>query len=165
MPKLAIYVPKTAKKQIEKWRKTINYSQIFMRALEGEIRERQRSLESGDDRLTIAARHYRRRLTESAEALLDLGHQLGTRLVLECQLEPDTIHRLADLASLEELSFQDRETVEKELGKQADLLAKEAAELGYHEQSHPGFRADLYRGVVLGVAGAWKQVSAEMNQL
>ena len=165
MPKLAIYVPKKAKKQIEKWRKTINYSQIFMRALESEIHERQRSLEAGSDLLTAAARHYRRRLTESADALLDLGHQLGTRLVLECRFEPETIHRLAELTTRKELSLQDREMIETELGKQADQLIEEAAGLGYHEQSHPGFRADLYRGVVLGVAAAWKQVCEEMNQL
>ena len=44
MPKLAIYVPKKAKKEIDRWRKRINFSQMFMRALEGEIRELQLSL-------------------------------------------------------------------------------------------------------------------------
>ena len=165
MPKLAIYVPKQAKKQIEKWRKTINFSQVFMRALEGEIRERQRSLEVGDDQLTAAARHYRRQLTANADALVDLGHQLGTRLVLDCQLEPDTIHRLVGLAARAELSPEDRGVVEEVLGKQARKLAEEAGGLGYHEQSHPGFQADLYRGVVLGVTAAWERVCAEMNQL
>ena len=63
MPKLAIYVTKKAKKEIDRWRKTINFSQVFMRALEHEIRGRERSLAADDSELAPAARHYRQQMS------------------------------------------------------------------------------------------------------
>ena len=82
MPKLAIYVPKKDMKELDKWRKTINFSQVFMMALMDEIHQRSRTPAAGADQLTAAAQHYRRELAGSASPMVDLGYQLGSRKVL-----------------------------------------------------------------------------------
>jgi len=165
MPKLAIYVPKKAKKAIDRWRKTINFSQVFMRALEREIRERERAAAAEDSQVAIAARHYRQQMSEHSDALVSLGHREGVRLVLECHLEPEPIQEMVSWADRPELGVEERSRVREWLGKSRDSLLKSASNLGYREKTHPGLESDLCRGVVLGVSDAWSRVCEEMNQL
>ena len=165
MPKLAIYVPKKDMKEIDRWRKKINFSRVFMRALQHEIRDHQRTLESTDDQLSTAARHYRRKLTEGADTLLDLGYRLGSRHMLDCHLEPETIRRLLTLEDRETLSTEDRELIEAILDSQLQTLVQDAHQLGFNDQAHPEFLTDAFRGYIKGVAAAWAQVCAEMKEL
>ena len=74
MPKLAIYVPKKDMRQIEKWRKKINFSRVFMRALLAEIRERERAgkpSKKGEKQMVEAAAHYRQELVAQGSVALD----------------------------------------------------------------------------------------------
>ena len=74
MPKLAIYVPKKAKKEIDRWRKRINFSQVFMRALENEIRELQRAIDADDGESDDRSTTLRdRQLAGDRESLVSLA--------------------------------------------------------------------------------------------
>ena len=122
MPKLAIYVPKQAKKEIDRWRKRINFSQVFMRALESEIRELQRAVDADDSQLTAAAQHYRRQMADGREMVGSLGHTEGVRLVLECRLDSEAIQTLAKWSEEPGLDGQQRERIGELLGKNGDAL-------------------------------------------
>jgi len=165
MPKLAIYVPKKAKKEIDRWRKRINFSQMFMRALEGEIRELQRAVDADDSQLATAAQHYRRQMADDREVVVSLGHTEGARLVLECQLDPKAIQTLVKWSDESELDGQQRERIGEFLGENRDALRKSAKTLGYRPETHPGLENDLFHGVVRGVTDAWGRVCEQMNQL
>ena len=165
MPKLAIYVPKQAKKEIDRWRKRINFSQVFMRALENEIRELERAVEADDSQLTAAAQHYRRQMADDREVVISLGHAEGARLVLECRLDQEAIQTLVKWSEEPELDGQQRGRIGELLDKDGDALRKSAKKLGYRPESHPGLEGDLFRGVVRGVTGAWGRVCEQMNQL
>ncbi len=165
MPKLAIYVPKKAKKEIDRWRKRINFSQVFMRALENEIRELQRAIDADDSQLTTAAQHYRRQMAGDRDALVSLGHAEGVRLVLECQLDSDAIHTMVQWSADGDLEIKQCVRVSEILGKEVESLVKSAKKMGYRADSHPGLEADLFRGVVRGVTDAWGRVCEQMNQL
>ena len=165
MPKLAIYVPKKAKKEIDRWRKRINFSQMFMRALEGEIRELQRAVDADDSQLTAAAQHYRRQMVDDREVVVSLGHTEGARLVLECQLDPEAIQTLVKWSEEPELDGKQRDRIAELLGKDGDALRKSVKTLGYRPETHPGLDNDLFRGVVRGVTDAWGRVCEQMNQL
>ena len=165
MPKLAIYVPKQAKKEIDRWRKRINFSQVFMRALENEIRELERAVEADDSQLTAAAQHYRRQMADDREVAISLGHAEGARLVLECRLDQEAIQTLVKWSEEPELDGQQRGRIGELLDKDGDALRKSAKKLGYRPESHPGLEGDLFRGVVRGVTDAWGRVCEQMNQL
>ena len=165
MPKLAIYVPKQAKKEIERWRKRINFSQVFMRALEGEIRELQRAVDADDSQLTAAAQHYRRQMADDREVVVSLGHTEGVRLVLECRLDPEAIQTVAKWSEEAALDGKQRERIGELLGKNGDVLRKSAKKLGYRPETHPGLENDLFHGVVRGITDAWGRVCQQMNQL
>ena len=81
MPKLAISDPKKAKKEIDRWRKRIKFSQVFMRGLKNEIREFQMAIDADDSQLTTVAQHYRRRLAGDRDALVSLAHAEGVCLM------------------------------------------------------------------------------------
>lgn len=164
MPKLAIYVPKKAKKETDRWRKTINFSQVFMRALETEIRERERSFAAGDDEVANAVRHYRQQMSSRSEPLVSLGHAEGVRLVLECRLDPETIHVIIQWADEADVGNDERARIRECLGKANDGLLKAAEKIGYHSGTHPVLEADLHRGVVRGVVDAWERVCEKMKQ-
>ena len=165
MPKLAIYVPKKDMKELEKWRKTINFSQVFMKALMDEIHQRSRTPVAGDDQLTAAAQHYRRELAGSASPMVDLGFQLGSRQVMECQLDSATIRTLLDLGSCDLLSAQDQATVENAIGDQLEQLTQRACDQGYDDQSHPGWRWAAAKGYLQGISTAWDQICETMKLL
>ena len=165
MPKLAIYVPKQAKKEIDRWRKRINFSQVFMRALESEIRELQRAVDADDSQLTAAAQHYRRQMADGREMVVSLGHTEGVRLVLECRLDSEAIQTLAKWSEEPGLDGQQRERIGELLGKNGDALRKSAKNLGSRPETHPGLETDLFQGVVRGVTDAWGRVCEQMNQL
>ena len=165
MPKLAIYVPKKAKKEIDRWRNRINFSQMFMRALEGEIRELQRAVDADDSQLATAAQHYRRQMADGREMVVSLGHTEGVRLVLECQLHPEAIRTLVKWSEEPELDGKQRDRIAELLGKDGDALRKSVKTLGYRPETHPGLDNDLFRGVVRGVTDAWGRVCEQMNQL
>ena len=75
-------------------RKKLNFSQIFMKALRQEIRERSRLLKAPDEQLARAAQHYRQALTDDSGSLVDIGFELGCTHVLQCALSPAVIRRL-----------------------------------------------------------------------
>ncbi len=98
MPKLAIYVPKEEMREIERWRTRLNFSKIFLRAVQREIREQSRDFAADEDDLAKAANHYRRLLADDDATLVDAGHALGVEQVLKCKLTPKQIRRALPLS-------------------------------------------------------------------
>lgn len=166
MPKLAIYVPKQEMRKIEKWRKRLNFSRIFMHALEREIHEQSRALEAPDDKLATAARHYKREFAESSEVLFDFGYRLGCRHVLDCRLTPEAIRRLIRLHERDaELGPDENATVEELLGDGLQEVQEFTNGQNYDKDSLPVRRTAVYRGYLKGVADAWKQVCEKMESV
>ena len=165
MPKLAIYVPKKDMREIEKWRKKINFSKVFMRALFQEITERSRDFEAPKDKLTTAARHYKDKLVESSESLVEFGYRLGSKHVLDCRLVPDTIMQLLDVGEADSLTSENIVAIEKTMGQ--DLKSAEAfsQEQGCDERSHPTWRNAICEGYLKGVAAAWTRVCEQMRAM
>jgi len=165
MPKLAIYVPKPQMRELEKWRKKINFSQVFTRAVMQEIRDRTRLTEESADDVANAARHYKRLLSSSAgsEEVVAAGHRLGTRHVLDCHLSPEVLRRLMDCN--EHLSDDDVEAIEKAIGDDKKSLTDVLQDEGHNDDSYPTWRFDAYRGYLKGVADAWQRVREQMKAL
>ena len=165
MPKLAIYVPKREMREIEKWRKKINFSQVFMSALLKEIRERSRIVTGNADELTAAAAFYRRKLAENSHNLVDFGFELGSKHVIGCCLSPDAIRRLLGLQELESADSESIQLIETGMASDMQLMNEHAQKQGYTEHTHPRWKLEVYRGYVKGVAAAWKRVCEEMESV
>lgn len=165
MPKLAIYVPKQQMRELDKWRKQINFSKVFMRAVMQEIRDRTQFGEESSDEVANAARHYKRMLSASAgsEEVIAAGHRLGTRHVLDCRLAPETLRSLMDCQ--EPLSDDDVKTIEKAIGDDKKSLVDVLRGEGFDDDTYPTWRSDAYRGYVKGVSDAWKRVREQMKSL
>jgi len=165
MPKLAIYVPKQEMREIDHWRKRINFSRVFMRALQDEIRQRSRTVDAKDDQLAAAARHYRQALTNASGTMTEFGFQLGSDDVLECRLSPESIHRLLEIDDPAQLNANQISTVEAVLEDQAQRITDFAGKHGYDLPLDPALRDAVYRGYVQGVVAAWKQVCHRMQSI
>ena len=164
MPKLAIYVPKKDMKQIEKWRKKINFSRVFMSALNREIRERTRNCEAATEELSLAATHYKAQLADITEPLVDLGYRLGTDQVLGCGQSAEAIVRLI---SIDENDIQpdDRQLLEAALKDNTQRVESFLRDNNFDDQSHPTWRNAVFRGYLKGVRDTWRRVCDEMNAL
>lgn len=161
MPKLAIYIPKKDMRAIEKWRKQINFSQVFMRALMQEIRRR--SVAAPNNKLAAAAQYYQSKLAESSDSLIEYGHQMGTSHVLDCGLPPELIRRLLDIRAAGTVRREDFSVIEQAIGTQMIQIQDFAEKSGFDDGSHPTWRSSIYEGYVEGVAAAWKRVCEEMS--
>ena len=162
MPKLAIYVPKKDLRVIEKWRKKINFSKVFMRALSDEIRDRSRVVDTDDAKLTAAAEYYRRKLADGSEPLIDFGHQLGSRHVIDCQLSPDSIRQVMKIKESETWQPEDVAAIEETIGDDLQTIDDLLTKNDYDEQSRATWRHVVYRGYLQGVAAAWQRVCEHM---
>ncbi len=165
MPKLAIYVPKQQMRELEKWRKQINFSQVFTQAVMQEIRERTQLKQESGDEVTNAARHYKRMLSASpgSDEVTAAGHRLGTRHVLDCRLAPETLRRLMECQK--QLTEDDTKAVEKAIGDDKQALIDVLSGEGFDDDSYPTWRSDAYRGYVKGVTDAWHRVRDQMKTL
>lgn len=163
MPKLAIYVPKNRMKDIERWRRRINFSQVFMDALAREIREQTRAAELDKDKLAAAARHYQRELAANCQPLVDCGFKLGSEHVADCRLKLPMIERLTSIVEPDALSSKEIKLVEDALGSESRQVTEYAAEHGYDDKSHPTWRTIVYGGYLRGVSAAWQQVCEKMR--
>lgn len=161
MPKLAIYIPKKDMREIDQWRKKLNFSQIFMRALRQEIRERSRLIDAPDEQLAQAAEYYRQALTDDSESLVDIGYQLGCTQVLQCAISPAVIRRLCELNDTESSPSHREEIVEAMGGKQA--LKKLVRGHDLDDRTHPMWRESICLGFVKGVADTWARVCERMR--
>jgi hypothetical protein len=162
MPKLAIYIPKKDMREIEQWRKKLNFSQVFMRALRQEIRERSRFLKMPDEQLARAAEYYRNVLMEDSNSLIEIGYKRGCAHVLDCALSPPVIRRLCRLNAAETFEPEDLEVVAEALGGQK-TLARLVSDEGLDDRTHPVCRESICRGYVKGVADAWARVCEQMR--
>ena len=115
MPKLAIYIPKKDMREIDKWRKKINFSRIFMQALHKEIRELSHEAKSPQDKVAAAARFYKEKLIEKSGDLLEFGNQLGRDKVMECKLSPEVILQIVEIREHDSLDADDTAVIEKAL--------------------------------------------------
>jgi hypothetical protein len=164
MPKLAIYVPKKDMKEIDRWRKKINFSRIFMNALAREIRERSRSVEASKDKLAAAAEHYRQQLIENAAPLTDFGYRLGSDQVLNCRIEASAIGQLAAIKDPQALSSDEIQVLEQCLGDAPEKQMEQfCSEKGFDEQSYPVVRRAIYHGFIKGVLDAWREVCQQIK--
>ncbi len=163
MPKLAIYVPKDEMREIERFRARLNFSKIFLRAIQREIREQSRDLDADEDEIARAANHYRRLLAEDAAALVDSGHSLGVEQVLKCKLTPKQIRRTLPLAELETLQLDQVALIDETMAKTGLSIQDVAASLGCNDQTHPTWRASIASGFAKGVSDAWQRVCQQMQ--
>lgn len=168
MPKLAIYVPKKDMRQIEKWRKKINFSRVFMRALLAEIHERERASKSprkGEGRqVAEAAAHYRQEIVaQGSVALEDEAYRLGFNRIILCQLPAEFIRAMLPLQDKDEWSSDDRKQVKESLGDDQGRLFDVAREQGFDDSSRPVWETSMLRAYVKGIAEAWRRVCEEMG--
>lgn len=162
MPKLAIYIPKDEMRVIEKWRKKINFSQVFMRALHEEIRDRSRRVSTDKEKVQAAAVHYKKMLAASDEPLVDAGFRLGSDHTIGCRLDPETVHRVLQIAEKDELTGVDMETIRKALGADTKQIDKLGQQHPIDERLQPRWRFRVYYGYAKGVAAAWKKIGENM---
>lgn len=163
MPKLAIYIPKKDMREIDRWRKKVNFSQIFMTALRKEIRDRSRTVGGSDGQLSKAAEHYRESLDADFGSLIEGGYQLGASDVLDCRLEVQVIRQLLPLSEKEALDGGDVKAVCEAIGDKS-RLEKLAQQQGVENRATPTWRELLCRGYAKGVAEAWEQVCQQMQR-
>ncbi len=163
MPKLAIYIAKKDMKVIEKWRKHVNFSKIFMTALDREIRERSRTVTAKQDKLAAAAEHYKSRLAKDSGALIDFGHQLGVDDVLECRLTTEQITKLLHVKDFQQLGGDDSALVKQASAAHASVIEEFGRTHGYLDQTHPTWRSAICEGYCKGVSAAWRKVCEQMT--
>lgn len=163
MPKLAIYVPKKQMREIDRWRKKINFSQIFMKALSQEIAERSRDVSAADGELTAAAEFYRNKLAETSGPLIDIGFELGSRQVIDCQLSPEMILRLLKIDDVGTANEDELSALEEAIAPHAGRIDEFRQTHGYDERSYPNWRAVVQTGFLKGVAAAWQRVCERMK--
>ena len=149
MPKLAIYVPKKDWREIEKWRKKINFSRIFMQALTREIQERSRGVKASSDRIAAAADFYRQQLAESSAPLTDFSFKQGSEDVLECRLTPQLIQKVAQI--------EDQDNLQK-----ADTARDEHAQVKNQNRKHNDLSARQFERRNNGFAHSSRPSSCEM---
>ena len=164
MPKLAIYVSKQDMKSIERWRKRINFSKVFIHAVFEEIRRLERSADTPEDKLAAAADYYRSKLTSSAGPQHDFGFELGAAQVLDCDLEPETIRKLLDSDS-RGVDGGSAKQVLAALGKNAAKVEEYGRQHGLDDKTNPAWRSAVYGGYLDGVAAAWDKVCAHMRDV
>lgn len=163
MPKLAIYVPKQEMREIERWRKTLNFSRIFMKALRQEIQRRTQLAGVGGDEVAKAAEHYRQLLADDDHGPEELGHQLGRTHVLECKLTPSEIRSVLRLQGRSDWT-EDEEKLVRRLAGGKNQLSQMATNREWTQQSHPTWEASLLNGYVEGVAAAWERVCEHLRR-
>ena len=159
MPKLAIYVPKKEMVELEKWRKKINFSKVFMRAVMGEIRDRRRKSKP-NEKAAAAARHYRKQLSAESESLEDAGFRLGSSHVMACRL---TIQQIRDIQSIdqsESLPAEGAKQIEKWIGN--DVHKMDSALKDSDESSRQALKNLFMRAYVKGVLASWREVCDQM---
>lgn len=164
MPKLAIYVSKKDMKSIDRWRKRINFSKVFIAAVFDEVRRLERAADAPDSQVAAAAEYYRNKMTQSAGPLADCGFQIGAAAVLECKLTPQAIHRLLEIRAGGFEQAQDREQVEQSLACEQRQIEQFAKDHGFVDDSYPRWRDAAYRGYLDGVAAAWEKVCEKMRE-
>lgn len=159
MPKLAIYVPKKEMRELDKWRKEINFSKVFMQAVMREIRQRSRHVED-QDKVTAAAAHYKQELALDTGPLEELGFQIGTSHVLDCRLTPEQIRGVVAFKSFDAEQQEQVEIIETTIGSDIGRV-DEALDAG-SKASRDAWRLVVYGGYVKGVAAAWQRVCEQM---
>lgn len=164
MPKLAIYVSKQDMKAIERWRKRINFSKVFIRAVFEEIRRLERLAGAPEGKVAAAAEYYRGKLSESAGPVAEFGFELGSSHVLDCRLSPETIRQLLELKCQEAVGEKQRKIVDKAIGDDMHRVNQCAQEHGFHDEQFPTWRDAVYRSYLSGVAAAWERVCAKMRE-
>jgi hypothetical protein len=157
MPKLAIYIPKKDMRELDRWRKKINFSQVFMTALRREIRDQTRNSSAPSDELARAAVHYRRSLAEEVGSVGDTAYQLGSADVLQCRLTVPVIRSLLELANLETLSADEIESTVEAMGGNEALEAI-AEKHGVDDRTDLTWRELACRNYIKGVVDVWAQV-------
>ena len=164
MPKLAIYVSKQDMKSIERWRKRINFSRVFISAVFEEVRRLERTADAPEGKLAAAADYYRSKMTEGASPMTDFGFELGTVQVLECQLSPEAIRRLLELRTMGFDAAEERKALEQSLAGGLGKLERFAKEHGFTDESYPTWREAAYQGYLDGIASAWEKVCVKMRE-
>ena len=154
-------------RQIEKWRKKINFSRVFMRALLAEIRERERvgkPTKKGEKQMAEAAAHYRQELVaQGSVALDDAAYQMGFNRVVHCHLPAESIRAMLPLQDKDDWASDEQKRVKESLGDDHDDLLKVAREHGFDETSRPVWETSVLRAYVKGIAEAWRRVCEEMG--
>jgi hypothetical protein len=162
MPKLAIYVPKEDMKEIERWRKKLNFSKIFMHALRREIRDRSRVPKASEGQLAKAAEHYRRALAQDLSSLVDAGYELGSSYVLDCKLSTEAIRKLRMFAERDAFDSSEMEAICELLGGRR-VLDELARTQGLAEHADPISCELICRGYARGVADVWEKVCERLH--
>lgn len=154
MPKLAIYVPKKQMKLVERWRKRINFSQVFVKALMVEIEARSQPRHEYD----AAAEYYA--TVPSADAAAGWGRQLGNAHVVDCKIAREDLAQLVRLAEEDELNAEHRRTVRKQIKRleDADRVCEKLASFCTSKEEMARVEADFMAGYLRGVAAAWAEV-------
>ncbi|MFP6613927.1 MAG: hypothetical protein VB875_15055 [Pirellulales bacterium] len=165
MPKLAIYIPKKNMKLIEKWRKQVNFSKIFMAALDREVKNRSRKVGTKKEKIAMAAEHYKTRLVEDSTVLVDFGYQLGVDDVLECRLETETINKLLNVSEFDDLATDDIPLVTTANKNRAAQIDQFGQTHGYQDHSNPTWRHAVYTGYLKGVSDAWNKVCEQLTSM
>lgn len=164
MPKLAIYVPKREMKKIDRWRKKLNFSQIFMQALAREI-DRQSQPRAAGARLAAAAAHYGEQLSGDLSHLRAFGIKLGAADVMDCRLTIPEIKAILGLVETDDgkkvIPAQARDGAWKHHKKVISSFGEKQKIDDIH---HPGWRRSLHDGYVEGVQSAWDEVCRVMNE-
>ena len=163
MPKLAIYVPKAEMKLVEKWRKRLNFSRIFMKALHAEI-ERQQAEKGGRRPSTttaaevaVAAKFYKSQLNEPAESLEQLGKRTAREQILACTLPVDVVQQLTALCDQDVLSPEDMRFIKRQVEKTPAAADKR---LHGNDQKRPDVDA-FARAYLQGIAKTWQEISKQ----
>lgn len=162
MPKLAIYVPKAEMKLIEKWRKRLNYSQIFMKALQEEIRRQRAKKESTRRKSSAAAsdvvraaNFYKSRLNQSDESLDELGKRMAREQVLACSIPVDVVQQLVRLCDKDELTRDDMLLIKRQI-EHTSLAAD--ARLNDFDTKSEDMEA-FSRAYLQGTADTWQEIT------
>ena len=161
MPKLAIYIRKADMREIDRWRSKINFSKVFIDAVQREIRELSRRVEASDDELAEAAEHYRQAMADDDGGLVELGYRLGTRHVVQCQLPPEQIRDL--LVADEDDTASAVDNVAAAMSVTGVGLEEYGRQHGFLELTHPVWADAFARGYTQGVADAWRKVCERMR--
>ncbi len=162
MPKLAIYIPKKDMKAIEKWRKKINFSKVFMQALLREIRERSRVVDTNEDRLKAAAVHYKKLLNDSSEDLIEFGHKLGSAHLIDCQINAELVQKIIQLKDNDDWTPEEVDIVQNAIGEDLKSIDEFIDQNDYDRPSQATWRKVVFQGYVQGVAVAWQQICDHM---
>jgi len=165
MPKLAIYVPKSDMKQIERWRKKINFSRVFMRALMTEIREREQAEKSSEpDRLTQAVAHYRQQLSEEgSEQLHDRAFEMGFAAVLDCRFSADVLRRISKLSEQDEWAEADWTFLCEMAEGDHQKLLERAEQASLDSSGSTIWETAAMRGYAKGIQQGWQQVCDQLE--